>query len=136
MDLLSNRIQSMQEEVTRSNEFVAILGSPGARVRPLYGSGPGAGATAQLVYDTSGRAMLMANGLPATPTGKQYQLWFIVGKNPPIPGKTFAPDDLGRGELTDQVPEQALDSAVFAVTLEPAGGTNAPTGAIYLRSGL
>jgi anti-sigma-K factor RskA len=135
MDSLESQYRVMQEEGRRSNEFVAILSSPGAKVAPLQGSGPGAGASAQFVYDTTGRAMLMANGLPPAPAGKEYQLWFIVG-NRPIPGRTFATDEIGRGELTDNVPDQALDSAVFAVTLEPTGGSTAPTSSIYLRSGL
>jgi anti-sigma-K factor RskA len=135
MDQLENLYRALEEDAGRANEFVAILTSPGAKVAPLKGSGPGTGASAQLAYDTSGRAMLMANGLPPTPAGKEYQLWFIVG-NRPIPGGTFATDEVGRGELTDHVPDQALDLAVFAVTLEPAGGTNSPTGSIYLRSGL
>ena len=129
---LASTIHSMD----RSNRFVDILSTPGARVTELQGNGPGSGATAQLVHDRSGRAMLLANGLPPTPTGKEYQLWFIVGKNPPIPGRTFATDEVGRGALTDDVPEQAMGSAVFAVTLEPLGGSLSPTSPIYLRGGL
>jgi anti-sigma-K factor RskA len=136
MDALMTEFRSVQEDARRSDEFVGILNSPGAKVARLRGNGPGAGANAQLVYDSSGHAMLIANDLPRAPAGKEYQLWYIVGKNPPIPGGTFAPDYVGRGELTDRVPDQALDSAVFAVTLEPAGGSTAPTSAIYLRSGL
>ena len=135
IDQLASEYRAVQEEAQRANEFVAILSSPGAKVAPLQGSGPGAGASAQLVYDTSGRAKLMANGLPPAPAGKEYQLWFIVN-NRPIPGGTFATDQIGRGDLTDHVPDQAQDSAVFAVTLEPAGGSTAPTSSIYLRSGL
>jgi anti-sigma-K factor RskA len=129
---LATEIHSMD----RSNRFVEILSTPGAKVTQLQGNGPGSGAIAQLVHDRAGRAVLLANNLPPTPAGKEYQLWFIVGKNPPIPGRTFATDDLGRGALTDDVPQQALDSAVFAVTLEPLGGSSAPTSAIYLRGGL
>jgi len=124
------------ETMDRSNQFVQILSSPGAKVAHLHGSGPAQEATAQLAYDRSGRAMLLTNGLPPTPVGKEYQLWFIVGRNPPIPGRTFSADALGRGELRDDVPERAIDSAVFAVTLEPAGGNLAPSSPIYLRSGL
>lgn len=135
-DMLARQMQAVQEESARANELVAILSSPGARFRSLSGTGPGTGATAQLAYDGSGRALLMANALPPTPAGKQYQLWFIVGNNPPIPGQTFSPDEMGQGELRDEVPERALDSAMFAITLEPTGGSTAPTSAIYLRSGL
>ena len=135
-DALASQIQSVEEEVTRSNDFLAILSTPGAKVTQLQGSGPASDATAQLVYDRSGRAMLMTFGLPPTPAGKEYQLWFIVGKNPPIPGKTFAANNAGLGALKDEIPRHALDSAVFAITLERAGGVSAPTSPIYLRSGL
>jgi anti-sigma-K factor RskA len=77
---------------------------------------------------------LMADKLPNVPQGKAYQLWFIVGKNPPMPGKTFSPDSEGKGVLQDQMPKEVLDSAIFAITLEPEGGSSAPTSPIYLRS--
>ena len=133
---LAREIQSVQEEAARSNEFVNILSSPGARIATLDGTGPAPHATARLVYEISGRAMLMANNLPPTPADKAYQLWFIVGRNPPIPGKTFETNFAGRGELSDEIPEQAMQSAVFAVTLEPLGGSLSPTSPIYLRGGL
>jgi anti-sigma-K factor RskA len=68
------------------------------------------------------------------PQGKAYQLWFIVANKPPMPSKTFAPDSNGKGVLKAQMPREALDSPVFAVTVEAAGGASAPTGPIYLRS--
>lgn len=135
-EMLAREMQSLQEEAGRANEFVNILSSPGARIATLDGTGPAPHATARLVYDRSGRAMLMANNLPPTPAGKEYQLWFIVGRNPPIPGKTFEANFAGRGELSDEIPEQAMQSPVFAVTLENAGGATAPTSPLYLRGGL
>ena len=76
----------------------------------------------------------MAKGLPLAPAGKAYQLWFIAGGRP-IPGKVFSAAPSGDGALNDQIPPVALNNAVFAITLEPEGGVQAPTGAIYLRSG-
>jgi anti-sigma-K factor RskA len=120
----------------QENALVKLLTEPGSRLAELKGTAQASGAFAKLAYDKNGHALLLANGLPPAPQGKEYQLWFIVGSNPPVPGKTFAPDKAGHGTLNDQVPKQALDSAVFAITLEPAGGVTAPTGAIYLSSGL
>jgi anti-sigma-K factor RskA len=136
VEALSRQTESMYGELSRSNEFLTILSGPGAKVAQLQGSGEASGAIAQIAYDGYGRAMLLANGLPPTPSGKEYQLWFIVGKNAPIPGKTFVTDGVGRGELTDHIPQGALNAAVFAVTLEPAGGSTTPTSPIYLRSSL
>lgn len=119
----------------QQNEFFQLLTAPGSRVAELSGTSEAAGATAKLAYDKNGRAFLIADGLPRAPEGKEYQLWFIVD-NKPLPGKTFAPDDRGHSQIHDQVPEAARKQAVFAITLEPAGGRSAPTGAIYLRSEL
>jgi len=123
-----------QLELARAQEFMELATTPGAKTMRLDGVDLGAGATAKLAYDKNGHAMLMADKLPKVPQGKAYQLWFIVGKNPPMPGKTFVPDDTGKGMLEDQVPATAMDSAVFAITMEPVGGVDAPTGPIYLRS--
>ena len=136
VDMLSSRMQLLEEDIRRSDEFVQLMSTPGARVAPLRGSGPGTGASGQVVFDRTGRVMLLAGNLPPAPQGKEYQLWFIVGNNPPVPGRTFVPDQQGQGTLTDEAPRAGLDSAVFAITLEPAGGSSAPTSAIYLRSNL
>lgn len=123
-----------QAELLQSREFLQLVTSPGARVRELKGVDLGAAATATVAYDTNGRAILVADKLPRVPQGKAYQLWFIVGNKPPMPGKTFAPDSSGKGTLKEQMPREALDAPIFAITLEPAGGSRTPTSPIYLRS--
>ena len=125
---------AIKDNLAQANDFIQLAKTPGAKVSELKGVDLGAGATATLAYDKTGHAMLMAEKLPNAPRGKAYQLWFIVGKNPPMPGKTFSPDSAGKGVLKDQMPKEALDSAIFAVTLEPEGGSSAPTSPIYLRT--
>ena len=126
--------QAMEEELANSKAFVELVTTPGARVSELKGMDSAAGATATVAYDQTGHAMLMADKLPTLPQGKAYQLWFIVGKNPPMPGKTFSPDSAGKGMLKDQMPREALIGPLFAVTVEPVAGVPAPTGPMYLRS--
>jgi len=116
------------------NEFVELVNTPGARVSELRGIDPGLSATAKLAYDRTGHAILMASNLQKIPPGKAYQLWFIVGTKPPMPGKTFLPDSGGNGVLKDAIPSEAIDVSVFAITVEPEGGSTAPTSPIYLRS--
>lgn len=122
------------QRLTRDREFVELVNTPGARVSELSGAEPGQGATAKLAYDRTGRAILMASKLPSVPQGKAYQLWFIVGNKPPMPGKTFVPDSAGNAVLKDEMPREAVDANVFAITVEPEGGSNTPTSPIYLRS--
>jgi anti-sigma-K factor RskA len=100
----------------------------------LRGIDPGLSATAKLAYDRTGRALLIASNLPNVPTGQAYQLWFIVGNKPPMPGKTFVPDRAGNAVLKDEMPSEAVDANVFAITVEPVSGSTAPTSPIYLRS--
>ena len=122
------------QRLMRANEFVALVNTPGARVRELRGSEPGQSATAKLAFDRDGHAILMASKLPVVPQGKAYQLWFIIGDKPPVPGKTFVPDSGGNAVLKDDMPREAIEANVFAITVEPAGGSSAPTSPIYLRS--
>lgn len=122
------------QQLEREREFVELINTPGSRVSELRGSDPGLSATAKLAYDRNGRAILMARKLPEVPQGKAYQLWFIVGTKPPVPGKTFVPDSGGNAVLKDEIPREAIDANVFAITVEPAGGSSAPSSPIYLRS--
>ncbi len=122
------------QRLERSHLFVELVNTPGARVSELRGVDPGQNATAKLAYDRTGRAILMASKLPSVPQGKAYQLWFIVGNKPPVPGKTFVPDSAGNAVLKDELPREAIDANVFAITVEPERGSTAPTSPIYLRS--
>jgi hypothetical protein len=51
-----------------------------------------------------------------------------------MPGRTFSTDGHGKAMMEDQIPAVAMNSAVFAITLEPKDGVPAPTGTMYLRS--
>ena len=111
-----------------------ILSSPGAAIKPLHGTNEAPNASAKIVFDSNGRAILIVTGLPKPPPGKEYQLWFIEPKLPPRPGNTFSTDSAGRAQVAQRMLAQDQDYSVAAVTLEPAGGVQSPTGAMYLRS--
>jgi anti-sigma-K factor RskA len=132
---LEAQVKVAQTQLDQSKKIVQLMMAPGARMNELAGTTQAPAASAKLAYDKTGHAMLMANGLPPAPTGKKYQLWFIVG-NQKMPGKVFSVDSSGAGMLEDQIPESARQSAVFAITLEPAPGVEVPTGPIYLVSSL
>lgn len=133
---ISRELETARKDLERQNEFFQLVRRPGAKMVELAGKNPAVGANGMLAYDLSGQALLIANGLPSAPQGKEYQLWFIVEGRPPMPGKTFAPDNKGSATMKDSVPSMARSGAVFAVTLEPAGGVQLPTGEMYLSTGL
>jgi anti-sigma-K factor RskA len=136
MASLSERLNRTQEELARTRELQAPLASPESQAALLAGTNVAPRAHAMLAYDRrTGRATLIANNLPPAPAGKAYQLWFIADGHV-MPGGVFTPDERGHAEVRDQMPAEGLkaSSAIFAVTLEPAGGVIAPTGDKYLLS--
>jgi hypothetical protein len=130
---LEEQIKVTQDQLAKEQELVAFLTSPDSRMTELAGTSAAPSAYARLTRDRAGRAMLIASGLPKAPAGKGYQLWFIVGSKP-MRGKVFNTDDSGSGSLRDQIPDVALEKAVFAVTMESQTGAESPTSPILLVS--
>jgi hypothetical protein len=132
---LSETVNRTQQELARTRADRELLAAPEAHTATLSGTKVAERARARLTFDAqTGRAMLMAADLPPAPPGKAYQLWFIAEGKPPMPGSVFQPDTRGHAEMHEIIPPEGRTAAVFAVTLEPAGGVSAPTGEIYLKS--
>jgi len=68
------------------------------------------------------------------PSGMAYEVWFIPKGQSPMPGKTFTVDSAGKAMMMDEMPAEARENAVVAITLEPEKGSASPTGPIYLAS--
>jgi anti-sigma-K factor RskA len=99
--------------------LVAILSSPDAKVVPLQPSSGGAPSGRVVVSD--GRAALISSLQPA-PAGHTYQAWGIPSDgSAPVPLPTF--DQAGSVVILDDVG----DYGQVAVTVEPSGGSQAPT---------
>lgn len=132
---MSRQVDESQKELARVREEKGLLTAPDARMASLTGTMMAKDASAMIAYDrTTGRAMLVANGLPPVPVGQAYQLWFIPKGKQPMPGGVFATNADGHAEMHDTVPVEGRESATFAVTLEQAGGAPTPQGKIYMQS--
>jgi anti-sigma-K factor RskA len=72
----------------------------------------------------TGQATLSVSGLAAAPSGKTYEAWIIPagGVAAPRPAGLF-PGSMKAVPLNGTVPKHA----VVAVTVEPSGGSPAPT---------
>lgn len=124
-----------REALARERDAIAMLNSRDTKKMELAGSQTAQTARGTFVFDPkTGHAMLMTEGLPATPADKAYEIWFIPKGHTPMPGKMFTVDSSGRAMIADQIPLEAREDAVFAITLEPKPGVAAPTGPIYLSS--
>lgn len=139
---LNQRVQEAEQKAAQtSNELAQIraerelLASPQTIVASLAGTENSPQARARLVFDKqTGKAFLYVENLPDEPKGKAYQIWWISDPTKPAPGGTFHTHNNGKGELRDQIPPQNLNAGVFAVTLEPEGGSQNPTSKPYLIS--
>lgn len=130
-----NLLATEREARAREHEALVMLNSRDMKKMELAGTQSAQNARATFVFDPkTGHAMLLTEGLPKAPADKAYEFWFIPTGHTPMPGKTFTVDAKGTAIVSQQIPQEALEHAVFAVTLEPKRGVAAPTGAIYLSS--
>lgn len=131
----NSELSREREALARQQEALEFLRSPGMKTMDLAGTQTAQAARATFVYDQkTGRGMLMTEGLPVAPPGMAYEVWFIPKGQAPMPGKTFTVDTAGKAMMMDQMPAEARENAVVAITLEPEKGSAAPTGPIYLAS--
>ena len=115
----SRDLDDARAALERQRAVAAVLADPDARAVGLE-TGDG-----RLVVDTRGAAVLVLNGIAPAPAGKTYELWVANGGEPVRAGLFD-----GAGER-DAVPvdEPVGDGAVVLVTIEQAGGVDAPTAA-------
>jgi anti-sigma-K factor RskA len=88
------------------------------------------GADGQLVVTPERDAALIVNGLALAPAGKTYEAWVIQDDTPQPAGIFPGGGTQTAFALTRAVPE----GATVAVTIEPAGGVDAPTGDVQFSA--
>jgi len=131
----ADQLAREREARAKERDAIAMLNSRDTKKMELAGTQTAQNARGTFVFDPkTGHGMLMTEGLPATPTDKAYEVWFIPKGHTPMPGKMFTVDSSGRAMVSGEIPLEARASAVIAITLEPKKGSAAPTSAIYLSS--
>lgn len=85
-----------------------------------------------LVSAAEGReAILLVSNLPALPTGSAYQFW-LIGEAGPVGAGLFQANDQAQGYLIVHSDQPVLSYEAIGVSIEPAGGSQQPTGNIVL----
>ncbi len=79
--------------------------------------------TATVYVGSGGKAMLSMSGMSVAPRGKTYEAWIMVPGRKPQPAGLFSGGPDSSLALRGRVPS----NGVVGVTLEPAGGSRAPT---------
>jgi hypothetical protein len=127
------RIQALQEEVRSATSTMRLLRNPSIQVVSLGGAEPQKEAAGRIWWDRKrGEWTFYAANMKPAGEGKTYELWFITADKKKIRAGIFDVDASGEGSLTTRVPEGIGEIALAAVTDEPAGGVDQPTGSIQL----
>jgi anti-sigma-K factor RskA len=141
--LLQSQVQDLQGQVQNAQGQVAnlqvkvqdaqdqrqIQQSPTIQ---LAGSWADQGANAELAFIDENQVILVAKNMPSVPEDRTCQIWVIKG-DAPEPSGLFQPD----GNMTATPITNSIEKAdTIAVTVEPAGGSEQPTGDIVLSAEL
>jgi anti-sigma-K factor RskA len=129
---LQAELHATRASLAREQGLRDLVAHPEARLATLAALTPAPGAAARVVWNPRSReAWLVASGLAPAPTGKGYEVW-VIGNAAPVPAGVFQVD--GEGRAFFKLPDVSETAVVrtFAVTLEPAAGTPAPTGPMVL----
>lgn len=120
----NRRATVLQQEVTaeraaarRDERILADLSAPDAkRYTVIYGA----------VITRRSHAYLAFDALPALPRGRVYQAWTLArGASAVAPSRTFTPNESGTTLVP--LPEDATGLTAIALSVEPTGGSRAPT---------
>jgi anti-sigma-K factor RskA len=125
-------LDSATTALTATERQLDLVTGPNVDVVSLTAGGARS-ASALMFWDRGTNTWSMyARDLPPAPAGRTYELWLITSDGKKVPAGTFAPSSHGTAhvEATYALDRAAL--ATVAVTEEPAGGVEAPTGPIVI----
>lgn len=110
------------QRVTR----LETLRSGGMRAIPLTGMVPGAAGFVLIGADGQNGAFVV-DALPTLEPDRQYQLW-LLQNGQRTSGAVFSVDEFGYGGGRIRAPKNLFEYSGCDVSIEPAGGSSAPTG--------
>jgi anti-sigma-K factor RskA len=124
---LAQQQQTLDRQAAQLGEqqqLVSMLSTPGAQFATL--NDPTGGA---VLVRTPNDGAAIAAQLPPLAADRTYQLWLIAGEDqPPTSAGLLSVSAEGEGVLLLPPSQPTLrEAAVFAITVEPSGGSLAPT---------
>jgi anti-sigma-K factor RskA len=130
------RIQRTVDEAQQQTRILqahnSVMFAPDTLRIDLAGEGPAPASKARAFMSRHSGVVFVADALPALPPGQVYQLWVVPQNAAPVSAGLLRPDPRGHTSLFVPMPANVSVAAALAVTVEPAGGLPAPTGARVL----
>jgi anti-sigma-K factor RskA len=134
VDTTGDQLTALEAKVAQITDLTLASLGPDARVARLAGLPASPSATGTVALSpTQGTAMLEVNGLPPTPDDKEYEVWWIGAKQGPVKAGLFEPSSHGATIVSLDLPPPGEIVLASAITLEPLGGVEKPSGAMYLK---
>ncbi len=128
-------LQIQQTELTRRLEMeqttLAMIASPGAYTLPVHGED----VTGSLIVNgEKNSAILILSHLPELEKGKTYQIWLIQPDDGRVSAGLFEVNREGGITIASLDSRDSLQEYTgIGVTIEPAGGSDQPTGPRILK---
>ena len=123
---LEKTVAQRSMEAASYRDALDLLKAPETR-QVTFGEGKPTPPKGRVFVNPSSGVLLIASNLPAPPPGKTYEMWIIPKAGKPTPAGLFTP---GSDETAVHFFRTAVTPATtgaIAVTLENAGGVDAPT---------
>jgi len=134
VDTTGDQLAALEAKVAQTTDLTLASLGPDARIALLAGLPASPSATGTVALSpTQGTAMLEVSGLPPTPDDKEYEVWWIGAKQGPLKAGLFEPSSHGRTIVSLDLPPPGEIVLASAITLEPVGGVEKPSGAMYLK---
>jgi anti-sigma-K factor RskA len=126
-------LAQLQQALAEARSVRDLVAQPDSRLTLLAGLEPAPGARARVIWNASTReAVLIASGLQPPALGKAYEVWVIGESKQPVPAGVFQPATDGTALVHLPRVDETARPRTFAVTVEPAAGSAAPTGPMVL----
>jgi hypothetical protein len=122
--------ESSIREREQIQKLVDVLASPDTMTIKLAGMGEMPKATGMVKFNSkAGLVLYQSSNLPDLPAGKSYQMWLVpMNGAAPISAGLLGPGGQAWGNMWMSEVTANVAAKAFAVTVEPAGGTDQPTG--------
>lgn len=134
LEVQEARLATLSERAQNYQRVTAVLQAADTQIRVLQGTNNAPQAFGRVYIDPeTSEGMLMVRNLPPLPQDRHYQLW-VTGADGirQSAGILTWTDKAGNGYTLIKCPETLARWQSFGVTMEPAGGSPAPTGSRML----
>jgi Anti-sigma-K factor rskA len=126
------QVASYEQQIAVTDDRIVLIGqavaaatAAGSNVATLASTSAGGTAAGMAIFPASGTGYIMVEGLPEIGADQTYQAWYISGDQPTSAGLvTVGPH--GLAIVGGLAPVAGTDT--IALTVEPAGGMDQPTG--------